>query len=151
MKNNVKNALNALVLLIFMALAWATSRRYSFEGPLKMSVTINADSTAFVLKNLENRDFKDGIIDIYRYEESTAIDSITPRVFSTNQISIKAQEEKVIPFQSFKSYGLHGNIAQTFSKNIKIRRFIYSVYSGKKKSGYIKSHFDFIFSSQPML
>jgi hypothetical protein len=150
MKNNVKNALNALILLVFMALAWATSPPPTFRETIKMSVAINADSTAFVLRNLENRDFKNGNIDIYRHEERIDTDSMSALVFSTNQISVKAQEEMTIPFTEFKGYGLHGNI-DTFSKNVKIQRFTYSIYLGKKKGKYIKGYFDFMFSPKSTL
>jgi hypothetical protein len=151
MKNNVKNALNALGLLIFMALAWATTPPPSFRETIKMSVKINADSTAFVLKNLENRDFKNGHIDVYRHGERTETDSITALIFTNiNQISIGAQQEMIIPFNEFKGYSLRGDI-DTFSKNIKIQRFIYSVYLGKRKGKRIKGYFDCIFSPKPTL
>jgi hypothetical protein len=118
MKSNVKNALNALVLLGFMALAWATSKDPIVE-PINMEIKINADSTAFFLKNLDNIDYVKGRVTI---QVDSAQNGISFSLDSN--LNVKAKSIDTLLFSRFK----HGIGGTSFSKRRKLKTFIYSVF-----------------------
>ncbi len=120
MKNNVKNALNALVLLAFMALAWATSKAFPVEV-IKMEVKRNADSTAFILKNLESIDFINATVDV---RTDSARQSVFFRLDSFN---IKPNATDTLLFNRF----LHVNTQKPFSKKENLKEFRFSVFFNK--------------------
>jgi hypothetical protein len=137
MKNSFKNALNALGLLGFMVLAWATKRDINLE-PIKMEVKINADSTAFLLKNLENIDFSNGNAQVFVFRDTAQ--ATFGRTFFADSVSIKSNATISIPFSEFKSSNGIGAI-EIFSKNVKPNRFIFNGALRKDASGLFE--FDF--------
>jgi hypothetical protein len=130
MKNSFKNALNALGLLVFMGLAWATSKDTPIE-PIKMEVKINADSTAFLLKNLEDFDCTNGGI-------SLLVDSVGVNIFfGVDSITVKTKAIDTLPFNKFiRTNNL--TTRDTFSKRRKVKLFTYTISphpTVKKASG----------------
>jgi hypothetical protein len=142
MKNNVKNALNALGLLGFMALAWATKFE-PVEEPIKMSLTFNTDSTAFVLNNLENTDFNNGFVTINRKIDSTRLDN-NAVFFFQDSVSIKALATINLPFGKIKGTAQTG-VVDTFSKRFSPARFNYSVFLRGKGRNQVNGNFEFNF------
>lgn len=139
MKNNVKNALNALGLLAFMGLAWATSKERAME-PIKMDLTINADSTAFLLKNLEEKVFTNGNIVVARLTDTTRRDTVFALTFIKNSVTINAKESIIIPFDNLVGTN-RANKLDTFSKRFKPQRFTYSVLLPKQVDGLFSFNF----------
>jgi hypothetical protein len=120
MKSSLKNALNSLALLVFMALAWATSKKIPLE-PIKMEVKINTDSTAFILKNLENIDFQNGKI---RLKSDSAGQFV---IHILDNFNIKANAVDTLSFNRF----LHELNKNPFSKKNKLKSFSYLADRGK--------------------
>ena len=122
MKNSFKNVLNLLVLLGFMVLAWATSREELPLEAINMEVAYNADSTGFLLKNLDTVDYNIGRARVDRKNFNNT-DSTTAFAFLLNNISIKANETLTLPLGIFIGSSRIG--ADTLSKNVKLERFLY--------------------------
>ena len=143
MKNSFKNALNALVLFGFMVLAWATSRNLPVES-IKMEVKINADSTAFILKNLEDIDFDNGNANVFRQIGTLAADSTIAFNFFKDSLNIKAKETIDLPFNIFLGKNNLGQL-DTLSKKIKIVKFNYGVFFKKDNKKPVDGLFNFVF------
>lgn len=133
MKNNVKNALNALGLLVFMVLAWATQKARPIQV-LKMEVAINADSTAFLLKNLEDIPFENGTVNVARTIDKTGADTLFALTFIQNSLAIEAKGTLIVPFG--KLIGTNRASKQdTFSKRFRPESFRYFVPLPKDVDG----------------
>ena len=142
MKNSFKNALNALVLLAFIGLAWATKFDIPVE-PINMEIKINADSTAFLLKNLESKDFKNGFASVSTKRDSTQLSTSFSVMFSVrDSVDIKSQETITLPFNKFLNS--NGTI-DTLSKHIRFDHFTYFVNLKNEKNKSIAGTFEFKF------
>jgi hypothetical protein len=120
MKNSLKNALNALGLLAFMLLAWATSKDRPIT-PINMEVKINADSTAFILKNEESIDFVNGRITLRN-------DSAGVNIFyGLDSFNIKPNAVDTLLFKRFLKFS---NKSVVFSKKDKLKEFRFEIFFG---------------------
>ncbi len=146
MNNNLKSALNAAVLLLFMCLAWATSPPPHFSEIIKMEVVINADSTAFTLTNLENKDFNEANITVYKKYDSSSEYATSAFAFSKNNVQIKANQSIILPFNQFIGYDYAKKQEVVMSKNIIIERFMFSNYLRKQSGKRVYATFDFTFN-----
>ena len=120
----MKNAVNALVLLIFMILAWASSLILPIS-PLSMELKINADSTAFVFKNLEDLNINSGFITLRSRLDPTRVDTFPVTDFLREDVTIKAKETLIIPFSTLISSNRWGG-KDTLSKRFQFDRVTYS-------------------------
>ena len=143
MKNNLKNALNALVLLGFMVLAWATSID-TIEEPIDMKVKINADSTAFLLTNLTDLDFKNGDVNFRRIPDSASVNTLSEFHFFKDSVSVKAKSTVTISFNQFDAFGIIRTVDNS-SNGFKLSRFSYSVFLSKQKRKDVIGFFEFKF------
>lgn len=139
MKNSFKNALNALALLGFMVLAWATKRDFPIEA-LKMEVAFNADSTGFLLTNLDSVDFNLGTARVDR-KLIGSVDTTTAPVFFLTNVSIKAKETLTLPIDRFTGFRQTSGGTDTLSKNMTLQRFTYSVILSKGADGFFDHDF----------
>ena len=136
MTNNFKNALNALILLGFMVLAWATQRE-GYQVPIDMNLKINDDSTAFVLTNFEDAELHHTSIFLTRKRDSTHNDSLKASFFVLKNTDMPPKSTLILPFSRFASKNQMGKI-DTFSKFFQPERFVYNGYlnkDGKKATG----------------
>ena len=126
-----------------MFLAWATKRELPVE-PINMELKINADSTAFVLKNLEDIDFDNGNAIVFRQIGTLAADSTIAFNFFKDSLNIKAKETIGLPFNTF--FGKNGvGKRDTLSKKIKIVKFQYNVSFKKDNKNFVEGLFEFVF------
>lgn len=125
MKNNLKNALNALGLLVFMALAWATSKADITE-PINMEVKVNSDSTAFLLKNLDDIDYSNGSVRVWADTSRVGI------AFDLDSVNIKAKAIDTLAFSSLTN----STTGLAFSKKNKLKEiyFYVSPHPAKKRA-----------------
>jgi hypothetical protein len=148
MKNNEKNALNVLGLLVFMALAWATSPPRKFPEPVTMTVAINADSTAFILTNLENRGFTNGYVEVFRRYDTTHSYYTSVYGFSMNEAVIAANQSIMLPFNQFIGFDNSKKEKVSLSKNVDIEVFTFLSYLRTQNGKRIYATFDFKFESK---
>ncbi len=101
---------------------------------------INADSTAFLLKNLEEIPFENGDVNIARAIDNTRTDTVFALTFVQDSLTIGAKSTLTIPFN--KPIGTNrANKLDTFSNRFKPQRFAYFVPLPKKTDGLFSFNF----------
>ena len=116
----------------FTLLLWqdATKRDTPVE-PINMELKINADSTAFILKNLEDIDFTNGNASVRRV--ALPISDKAVQFSHDSTVNIKAKETLVLPFNRFKGTDQIGR-QEILSKNVKLESFVYELVFTKNSA-----------------